>query len=119
MTITAQNVMAATPFGQALTTQNAEIVPDREEYARGVDERRHPVGDVQSRTPPDAGNVSRVDHARQAIESARHAEHAGGRVIRQQPLHRRLSVKAGQGPHGRAARVAQRRRFVRRTRCVW
>ena len=27
MTITAQNVIAATPFGQALTTQNSEIVP--------------------------------------------------------------------------------------------
>ena len=65
--------------------------PDREEDAHGVDKRRHPVGDVHPRGSPDADNVAGIDHARQAIESARHAEHAGGRVIRQQPLHRRLT----------------------------
>ena len=118
MTITAQNVIAATPFGQALTIQNSEITPDREQDAHRVDKRRHPVGDVQMRPSFHADNVAGVDHAGEAVESAGHAEHAGRRVIRQQPLHRRFSLEVRQRPHRRAAGSAQFRRLIGRTRCA-
>src|SRR6185312_11847117 len=81
---------------------------DRDKDARGVDEGGKPIGDMQSRRSPDADNGAGVDHAGQAIKTARHAEHAESRVVRQQSLDRGLGVEADERARRRAARLAQR-----------
>ena len=114
----AQNVIASAPFGHALAIQNSDIAPIDRKDAHGVDGGGQPVGDVQSRHSLDGDHVGWIDHAREPVQRARHAEHALGCAIRQEPLRRRLGVEAGEGPHRRAACRAQLRRRFRRARCV-
>ena len=107
-------MIAATPFGQALTIQNSEIAPTANRTRNALTNAGIQSATCKCARPLHADNVAGVDHAGEAVESAGHAEHAGGGVVREQPLHRRFSVEARQRSHRRAARPAQFRRLLGR-----
>ena len=61
--MTAQNVIADTPFGHALAIQNSDIAPTEKRTRRAAMEGGQPVGDVQTRPSLDAESC-RVDRSR-------------------------------------------------------